>query len=71
MKTCPTSSLLALLLMLFSLNAAAVSREEFDKERFDALTRDNALILVDIFANWSPTVTVHSTALYPPLFPAR
>ncbi len=55
MKTCPTSSLLALLLMLFSLNATAVSREEFDKERFDALTRDNALILVDIFANWCPT----------------
>ncbi|TCO77896.1 thioredoxin family protein [Chromatocurvus halotolerans] len=48
-------SILLVVLALSSAALAAVEREPFTKERFEALQAEEALILLDVWAKWCPT----------------
>ena len=44
-----------ILALALSSTALAVEKAAFSTDRFDALRKQNALVLVDIYANWCPT----------------
>jgi len=49
--------------MIFVCSAACATSEPFSAERFEALQAENALILVDIHADWCPTCAKQQSAL--------
>lgn len=60
----PTVLAFALLTFLFgSTSAAAQSKEAFTQDRFEALQAENALILIDVFADWCPTCALQQEVL--------
>jgi thioredoxin 1 len=44
-----------LMLLALSTSAMALEKEKFTMERFEALQKEGAVIMVDIFASWCPT----------------
>ncbi|MEX2468069.1 MAG: thioredoxin family protein [Gemmatimonadota bacterium] len=60
----PTVLAFALLALALSSSAAAAqSKEAFTQERFEALQAENALILIDVFADWCPTCALQQDVL--------
>lgn len=49
--------------VLSASSLAAQSKESFTQERFRALQAENALILIDVFADWCPTCAIQQDVL--------
>ena len=61
LPTMLSAAFLAAVLSASSL--AAQSKEAFTQERFQALQAENALILIDVFADWCPTCAIQQDVL--------